>query len=456
MSKIFLLSLGCDKNRVDGEVMVGALRVAGYEVVNNPEGAQAIIVNTCGFISDAVQESLDAIFELAEHKKANCRALIIVGCMAERYKNEIAEKIPEADAIIGVGEYEKISEVVEKVLAGASLPNEQSLVSDESFDGVRGNLSKNSPEKKFARLAARTDAEASHVAYVKIAEGCDNHCTYCTIPKIRGAYKSRPAEEILEECRLLVEAGAKELVIVAQDTARYGTDIYGEKKLPALLREIAKTGAEWIRLMYVYPEHITPALIDVMADTPQICEYIDMPIQHCDDAILSKMGRKGGKRELEQLIRVLRDRIPGIAIRTTLMVGFPGETEENFRNLLTFVRENKFDRLGAFPYSQEEGTPAAEMPRQIKDDKKQERLSQIMALQQKIHFKAQRDFLGKTLPVIIDAADGDTYTARTRRDAYEVDTLVCLHSTKKLTPGQICSVKITATDDYDLRGVLEE
>jgi len=445
------MSLGCDKNRVDGEVMVGTLRIAGYEVVNNPESAVAIIINTCGFISDAVQESLDTIFELAMYKKSgNCRALVIVGCMAERYKNEINKTIPEADAIIGVGEYGKIAEVVAGLIGAA-----------EGFD----DLEKSAPSHinaGLARLSARHDAEASHVAYVKIAEGCDNHCTYCTIPQIRGKYRSHTMEEILEECRLLVEAGASELVLVAQDTAQYGTDIYGVKKLPELLRIIAaKSGAKWIRLMYAYPEHITPALIDVMAETPQICKYIDMPIQHSEDGILSRMGREGGKRELEQLIRVLRDRIPGIAIRTTLMVGFPGETAEDYKGLYNFAKEIKFDRMGAFPYSREEGTPAAEMPRQVKSETKQRRLGKIMELQQKIHFAKQQKYVGQTLSVIVDAQDDDTecqhaYIGRTQYDAYEVDAVVYFTSSQPLTNGQICNVKIIAADDYDLRGVIDE
>jgi len=440
VSKVYLLSLGCDKNRVDGEVMVGTLRVAGYDVVNNPEDAAAIIINTCGFIRDAVQESIDTIFELAEYKKTGrCRALLVVGCMAERYKAEIKETLPEADAIAGVGEYDKIAEILAKYIKPAE---------------------KNPPE--FAgpsRLAARRDAEASHAAYVKIAEGCDNKCTYCTIPMIRGGYRSRPEEEILEECRLLAEAGAKELILVAQDTALYGTDIYGAKKLPELLLKVAKTsGAKWIRLMYAYPEHITPALIDVMAENPEICKYLDMPIQHCENGVLSRMGRGGSKRDLEQLIRVLRDRVPGIALRTTLMVGFPGETAEDFENLFEFVKEIKFDRMGVFPYSQEEGTPAATMPYQVDEELKQERLSRLMALQQDIHFEKQRKRVGQVLPVIPDETpetSGGEYIGRTQADAYGVDALVYFSSREEIFPGQIVDVKITAADGYDLRGVAE-
>ncbi|MCL2357952.1 MAG: 30S ribosomal protein S12 methylthiotransferase RimO [Defluviitaleaceae bacterium] len=436
MPDVYLVSLGCDKNRVDGEVMVGTLRGAGFSVVNNPEEAEAIIVNTCGFISDAVAESLDTVFELAEYKQDKCRALIVVGCMAERYKDEIKAQIPEADAFVGVGEYEKIAEILAGLIgapAGAMLPT----TADWRL-----------------RLGARSDSEIPHVAYVKIAEGCDNSCSYCTIPKIRGKYKSRPEEEILEECCALVNAGAVELVLVAQDTASYGTDIYGAKKLPELLREIAqKSGAKWVRLMYAYPEQITAALIDVISETPEICKYIDMPIQHSEDAVLTGMGRRGTKYELERLICVLRDRVPGIAIRTTLMVGFPGETEENFNAMLDFVEEMRFDRMGAFPYSREEGTSAADFPEQISDEIKSERHSRLMEIQQEIHFARQEKFVGRTLDVIVDSQNDDgTFIGRTQHDAYEVDGVVYITSSQKLARGQIVPVKIIAADGYDLTG----
>jgi len=442
------MSLGCDKNRVDGEVMVGTLRLAGYDVVNNPEAAVAIIINTCGFIRDAVQESLDMVFQLAAHKRdGNCKALIIVGCMAQRYKNEIKETIPEADAIIGVGEYDKIADVVASLIGPATSGN-----GFETYDEASHDRSTALPSAG-ARLSARTDAEASHIAYVKIAEGCDNHCAYCTIPQIRGGYRSRVMEEIVEECRVLADAGAKEIVLVAQDTALYGTDIYGEKKLPALLREIAeKSGAEWIRLMYAYPEHITTELIDTMAEIPQICKYIDMPIQHSEDSVLSRMGRAGGKQALKEIIQTLREKVAGITIRTTLMVGFPSETVEDFRNLYRFAREMKFDRLGAFPYSREEGTAAATMPQQVKDEVKQLRLSRIMALQQKIHFAKQRALVGQTLSVMVDSQHEGEYTGRTQGDAYEVDAVVNFTSPEKLKQGEIRKVKIIAADDYDLKG----
>lgn len=449
MSSVYLMSLGCDKNRVDGEVMIGTLRLAGYRVVNNPETASAIIINTCGFIRDAVQESLDMVFELAEYKTSgNCRALVIVGCMAERYKKEIKETIPEADAFVGVGQYENIAGIITGLIGSPTLPPATPTLphGETSFETNGSNP---------VRIMARQDSEIPHIAYVKISEGCDNKCAYCTIPKIRGAYRSRPMKEIVEECRLLIKAGAVELVLVAQDTALYGTDIYGKKKLPHLLLEIAeKSGASWIRLMYAYPEHITDQLIDVIADTPQICKYLDMPIQHSEDEILARMGRKGSKRELKQLVQTLRGRIPGIALRTTLMVGFPGETEENFRGLYNFAKEMEFERMGAFPYSQEEGTPAAEMSCQIDEETKQERLSKIMELQQKIHFEKQREFVGKTLRVIVDAQENNICTGRTQYDAYESDAVVEFLCEKILSRGQIVQVEINAADGYDLRGTL--
>ena len=440
-NKVYLVSLGCDKNRVDGEVMIGNLRNAGFNVINDPSVAQAIIVNTCGFIRDAVQESIDLVLELAAYKQdGECKGLVIVGCMSERYRSEIKESIPEADAILGVKEYDQIAAVVAK-LVGIKLNESGQIENTDPF---------------LSRLAARHDDVIPHIAYVKISEGCDNHCAYCTIPSIRGAYTSRSMENILEECRQLITSGVKELVLVAQDTALYGVDIYGEKKLPELLRKIAELGdggeLPWIRLMYAYPEHITPELIQTMADTPQICKYIDMPIQHSEDNVLKKMGRASSKNDLINLISTLREKIHGIAIRTTLMVGFPGETVENFRDLYKFVKQMQFDRLGVFPYSREEGTPAATMPQQVKPEIKQVRLKRIMALQQEIHFAKQKAMVGKTVTVIVDSPEpqNGAYSARTQQDAYEVDSVVYVKSNKPLKLGQICQVTITDAEEYDL------
>jgi len=353
--------------------------------------------------------------------------------MAVRYRDEIKESIPEADVIIGVGEYENIANVVSDLIGTPE---------------ARGS------DASLARLAARSDDLTPHIAYIKISEGCNNHCTYCTIPSIRGPYKSRYMEDILEESRQLVAAGARELVLVAQDTALYGIDIYGEKKLPNLLYELAKnSGATWIRLMYAYPEHITTELINAMAELPQVCKYIDMPIQHSQDQILKRMGRKSTTADLRNLIEALRTKIPDIAIRTTLIVGFPGENTRAFEELYHFVNIIKFDRLGVFPYSREEGTPAADMPRQVGEEKKLERRDKIMKLQQKIHFEKQVEYIGKILPVMVDFQNenGD-YIGRTQWDAFEVDTIVAFDSTEKLVQGNIYPVKILGTDQYDLRG----
>jgi len=437
MPNVYLVSLGCDKNRVDGEVMVGTLRTAGYDVVNEPSDAHAIIVNTCGFIRDAVQESIDLVLELSQHKTdGECQALIIVGCMAARYKDEIKDAIPEADVIIGVGEYDNIANVVASLIGVATPVGENVAI---------------------ARLAARADDITPHIAYIKISEGCDNNCTYCTIPSIRGAYKSRPMQEILEEATLLVNAGAREIVLVAQDTALYGIDIYGSKKLPELLCQLAaSSGAAWIRLMYAYPEHITQELINTMAELPQVCKYIDMPIQHSENSVISRMGRAGSREALLAIIANLRGAMPDIAIRTTLITGFPGETVENFKDMYRFVRDVKFDRLGVFPYSRESGTPAATMPQQVRENIKQARMQRLMALQQQVHFTKQEAQVGKTVYVMVDSqGESGEYTGRTQWDAYEVDATVTFSSAQKFTQGEICPVLITESHQYDLRGYHE-
>ena len=499
---VYLVSLGCDKNRVDGEVMIGHLRNAGYIVENTPEYAAAIIINTCGFIKDAVEESINLVLELAEYKKnGSCNALIVTGCMSARYHDEIKREIPEADAILGVGNPAELVAAVRNLIGE---PPHGAVASGDSCQpcSPMGVLMPSNPstaiemDPYLVRLSARSDDAIPHIAYVKIAEGCDNHCAYCTIPSIRGGYISRKMENILEECRQLIALGARELVLVAQDTSLYGTDIYGEKRLPQLIREIAKLSGQshsadsrsgtavhdtnqqgqgqtqvpqiWIRLMYVYPEHITPELIDTIANTPQVCKYLDMPIQHSEDTVLERMGRTGTRSSLLKLIAELRRKIPDISLRTTLMVGFPGETAENFRQMYHFVKDVKFDRLGVFPYSREEGTPAAGFEKQVRPHVKQARLSRIMSAQQQIHFAKQKQYVGRTLPVIIDDVHKNHYTGRTQYDAYEVDANVNFtmqwadgHDAGKqsalpqLSVGQIVHVTMTHTNQYDLRGQCE-
>ena len=438
MSRVYVVSLGCDKNRVDGEVMIGSLRSAGYEVVESPEQALAIVINTCGFIKDAVRESIDLILELAEYKNTHeCKFLFVVGCMAQRYKEEILKDIPEIDAVMGARDYEKIVDIVRTGLPASPI--------SEKMD-------------QNPRLAARTDAKQLHIAYVKIAEGCNTNCTYCTIPAIRGPYKSRPMEDIVAECRMLVESGAKELVLVAQDTALYGYDIYGKKKLPDLLKKISATKVKWIRLMYVYPEHITPRLITAIAEIDNVCKYIDMPLQHSEDKILKSMGRVSGKYELINLIRVMREIIPNLCVRTTLMVGFPGETDEDFSNLCDFAEQIKFDRMGVFPYSQEEGTPAALKKPQVKEKVKKSRYKKLMQLQQQIHFEKQKLLVGKVVEVVTDDFDADegSYIGRPYFDAPETDSVIYFSSDTPLKPGDFCTVLVTESDNYDLRGQKHE
>ncbi|MCL2202794.1 MAG: 30S ribosomal protein S12 methylthiotransferase RimO [Defluviitaleaceae bacterium] len=447
---VYLLSLGCDKNRVDGEVMLGRLLAEGLSAVDTPEEAEIIIVNTCGFIREAVQESIDHILEMAAYKKSGiCRALVVVGCMTERYRAEMKAEMPEVDAILGVADRDGIAAVV------------QGLLSPEGVHQREGTA--NEDPLRF-RLLARKNTAYPHIAYVKIAEGCDNHCAYCTIPAIRGGYKSREMPEILEECKALIDSGVRELVLVAQDTALYGKDVYGGPRLAELLRELdALCGASgdeiWLRLLYAYPEHITPELIQALGALPSVCKYLDMPIQHSEDAVLARMGRAGSRDALKDLLCRLRAQVPGIVLRTTLMVGFPGEREVDFRGLYAFVKEARFDRLGVFPYSQEAGTPAASMPRQIKDEVKHRRRDALMALQQRIHRRKQRDKIGVPLAVMVDGpgdAPGEDYIGRTRGDAHEVDAVVYFSSPLALAPGQIVQVCPVDADEYDLYGARHE
>jgi ribosomal protein S12 methylthiotransferase len=420
MRKIYFLSLGCDKNRVDGEVMIGMLRLAGHTISPQAENADTIVVNTCGFIADAVRESIDTILELAEHKKNGaCRTLIITGCMAVRYREEILAEIPEVDSLLGIGEGDKLL-------------------------GLLADGGEHAPVTAIsARVAARTDDATPHIAYVKVSDGCDNNCTYCTIPAIRGGYAERAAADILAECAALASVGAREIVLIAQDVARFSD-------LPSLLRGIAAIEAvRWIRIMYAYPERISDGLIAEMARNTKVVKYLDMPIQHCSTAVLRRMGRDGGRAQLAALVARLRAAMPDIALRTTVMVGFPGETRAQFVSLCKFLTAQKFSRVGAFPYSRESSTPAADMPMQVRESTKMRRLDEIMTLQRDIHFAAQQALVGSTLPVMMDTPN----IGRTPYDAYESDCVVHVAGTP-LSPGEIYQVKITATSGYDLEGVL--
>lgn len=436
--KILFISLGCDKNLVDTEVMLGMLASRGYEMTNDEQEADIIVINTCCFIHDAKEESIQNILEMAEYKKnGSAKALIVTGCMAERYRQEILDEIPEVDEVLGTTAYDRILDAVDAALAG------QHEVMTADLDAL--------PLPETKRLVTT----GGHFAYLKIAEGCDKHCTYCIIPKIRGNFRSVPMERLLKEAQDLAEQGVKELILVAQETTLYGKDLYGEKSLPKLLRELCKiSGIRWIRILYCYPEEITDELIQVMKEEPKICHYLDLPIQHGSDAVLKRMGRRTTQAELRSIIGRLREEIPDIALRTTLIAGFPGETEEDHQEALQFVKDMRFDRLGVFTYSEEEGTPAAQMPDQIEEFVKEERRDALMLAQQSIAFEKSEEMVGKTVDVLIEGRlpEEDIYIGRTYRDAPDVDGYVFVHAEEDMISGDIVKVEITDAKDYDLVG----
>ena len=421
MNKIGMISLGCPKNQVDAEMMLSTLCESGFEITGEGEGADVVIINTCGFIGDAKKEAIDPILEVCQLKDEGAvGAVVVTGCLAQRYKDEIMNEIPEVDAVIGIGANADIASVCRDVLGSKKV-----------------NLFP--PKLALPLEGGRVLTTPSHYAYLKIAEGCSNCCTYCAIPKIRGKFRSREMENIIAEAKSLAENGVKELIVVAQDTTKYGIDLYGELKLAELLRELCKIdGIEWIRTLYCYPESITDELIDTMASEDKICKYIDIPLQHCDGDVLKKMNRRGDRESLTALINKLRARIPGITIRTTFIVGFPGETDENFESLSEFADEMKFDRYGCFAYSAEEDTPAATMENQIDEDVKIERACIMNAQQQRIFEDKLEALVGKELTVIVDGFDEDEmlYFGRSYMDAPEIDTVVIISSEEELTAGQ--------------------
>lgn len=441
--KILFISLGCDKNLVDSEVMLGLLASRRYQMTDDEMEADVIVINTCCFIHDAKEESIQNILEMAEYKKAgNLKALIVTGCLAERYRQEILDEIPEVDAVLGTTAYDKILEAVDAALGVTS---SKVILSDLNA----------LPEVQTHRLVTT----GGHFAYLKIAEGCDKHCTYCIIPKIRGNYRSVPMERLLKEAQELAEQGVKELILVAQETTLYGKDIYGEKALPRLLRELCKiSGLRWIRILYCYPEEITEELIQVMKEETKICHYLDLPIQHASDEILKRMGRRTTKEELKSIVGRLREEIPDICIRTTLITGFPGETKEQHEELAEFVDEMEFDRLGVFTYSQEEDTPAASMPDQIAEELKEERQAELMELQQEIAFDRAEQMIGEEVLVMIEGkiADEAAYVGRTYRDAPNVDGLIFVNTGEELMSGDFVRVKVSGAVDYDLIGGIAE
>ena len=437
--KILFISLGCDKNLVDTEVMLGMLASRGYEMTNDEQEADIIVINTCCFIHDAKEESIQNILDMAEYKKnGSAKALIVTGCMAERYRQEILDEIPEVDEVLGTTAYDRILDAVDAALAG------QHEVMTADLDAL--------PLPETKRLVTT----GGHFAYLKIAEGCDKHCTYCIIPKIRGNFRSVPMERLLKEAQDLAAQGVKELILVAQETTLYGKDLYGEKSLPKLLRELCKiSGIRWIRILYCYPEEITD-LIQVIKEEPKICHYLDLPIQHANDTILKRMGRRTSKQELIDIVQKLRKEIPDICLRTTLITGFPGETQEQHEEVMEFIDTLEFDRLGAFTYSPEEDTPAATFEDQIDEEVKEDRQADIMELQQEIAFDKAEDMIGREVLVMIEGkvADENAYVGRTYRDAPNVDGLIFINTDVELISGDFAKVKVTGALDYDLIGEL--
>ncbi|MBE5883017.1 MAG: 30S ribosomal protein S12 methylthiotransferase RimO [Lachnospiraceae bacterium] len=436
--KILFVSLGCDKNLVDSEMMLGMLQEKGYSFTDDEAEADIVVVNTCCFIGDAKEESINALLEMAELKESGqLKALIATGCLAQRYREEIQKEIPQVDAIIGTTAIESIVAAVEEVLAGAG----QNYYRDINAKPVT--------DKK------RVVTTGGHFAYLKIAEGCDKHCTYCIIPKVRGGFRSVPMEKLVAEAESLADAGVKELILVAQETTLYGMDLYGEKRLPELLHELAQiAGIYWIRILYCYPEEITDELIEAIAREPKVCHYLDIPIQHAADSVLKRMGRRTTEEELRQTINRLRERIPDICLRTTLISGFPGETQEDFEELYRFVNEMEFDRLGVFTYSREEDTPAAMMPEQVEEAVKEARRDELMELQQEIAFEKAEDMIGRVLTVMIEGkvADEDVYVARTYRDAPNVDGYLFVNTSASLMTGDFVKVQVVDFNEYDLIG----
>lgn len=440
--KIMFISLGCDKNLVDTENMLGILKNKNFEFTDDENQADVIVVNTCCFINDAKQESINTILEMAEHKKDGlCKALIVTGCLAHRYKDEIIKEIPEVDALLGTSSYDKIAEVIVSVLEG------------------KGYNCIEDADRLPVVEAQRVVTTAGYFEYLKIAEGCDKHCTYCIIPKVRGNYRSYPIEYLVKQAGKLVEDGARELILVAQETTLYGVDLYGKKSLPLLLHELAKIdGLEWIRILYCYPEEVDDELIAAIKNEPKVCHYLDMPIQHASDNVLKRMGRRTNQKELKDIISKLRNEIPDIALRTTLITGFPGETEDDFEELMDFVDEMEFDRLGVFTYSKEEDTPAATMDNQIDEAVKESRRDEVMQLQQEISCDKSAQMVGKCIDVMIEGyiPEDDTYVGRSYKDAPNVDGYVFVNADRQLMSGTIVNVCITGSTEYDLIGNINE
>lgn len=441
---ILMVSLGCDKNLCDSEAMLGLLAKHNYNITNDEQEADAIIVNTCSFIKDAMEESVNTVLEMAKLKQQNLKYLIVTGCMAQRFKDEIFDEIPEIDACLGTSSFDKILDVIEELKARDGIEDAEEISVYDDID----------------RLATITESNkaitsGTFMGYLKIAEGCDKFCTYCVIPHIRGHYRSVPMEQLLKEAEYMASQGIEELVLVAQETTCYGKDLYGEKRLHVLVRELAKIdGIKWIRLMYCYPEEIYDELIDCFKEEPKLLHYIDMPMQHSEDAILKRMGRRTDRASIETVIGKLREAAPDIAIRTSLIAGFPGETQEEHEALMAFLDEQELDRVGVFTYSREDGTPAATFENQIDEETAEQWRNEIMELQQEISLDKNETFVGKIMQVIIEgySSDDDVYVGRTYRDAPGVDGLVFVNCDYELMSGQIVDVRINEVGPYDMIG----
>lgn len=440
--KILFISLGCDKNLTNSEEMLALLTENGHEIVDSEEDAEIIVINTCCFIHDAKEESIENILEMAEYKKSGtCKALIVTGCMAQRYKEEIIQEIPEVDAVLGTSSYRDILKAVEEACSGRHF---------EEYRDI------NELPEDTGRPVLTT---GGHYGYLKIAEGCDKHCTYCIIPSLRGSFRSVPEERLLAQAEYMAEQGVKELILVAQETTVYGTDLYGKKTLHILLKKLCRIkGIRWIRVLYCYPEEIYDDLIQVMKEEKKICHYLDLPIQHASDKILKRMGRRTTRAQLTEIIEKLRREIPDIVLRTTLITGFPGETEADHQELMDFVDQMEFDRLGAFSYSPEEGTPAEKMTDQVPEELKEERRDEIMELQQEISLEKGNDRIGQELMVMIEGkVSGESaYIARTYGDAPKVDGYLFVQTGELLMTGDFAKVKVTGALEYDLIGELAD
>lgn len=429
------VSLGCNKNLCDTENMMGILASNGFEIVNEPSKASVIIINTCGFIESAKQESIDTILEMAGYKEKNCKLLVACGCLVQRYYREMREELPEVDILVGTTAIDEILKAVKDGLEGKK---------ETVIKGINENVGENLP---------RIRTTQSHVAYLKIAEGCDNRCTYCAIPYIRGKYRSRKMEDILSEARSLAEDGVKEIIVVAQDTTRYGIDLYGEKKLSELLKKLcAIEGVKWVRVHYCYPEEIDDKLIETIKSEDKIVKYLDIPVQHGCDSVLKRMGRKTDKKSIEALIKKLRENIPGITLRTSIIAGFPGETQEEFDELLAFLSEVKFDRVGAFAYSCEEGTPAARMDGQLDENVKEARRDAVLELSQKISLERNKAMIGKCIEVVTEGFEDNFYFGRSGGESIEIDPKVYFAAHRDLEIGDFALVEIKDADEYDLYG----